>query len=172
MVLMNSVLLTTALDRCKKGTLEEAILLATLGHYGQVDRGGAPYILHPMAVMSRVASHGTRTMIVGVLHDLIEDNPHITVETLRQCGFDEEILEALQYLVRPKGMTVMQAAEKIAALDVRRPAVIMAMRTKIADYEENRKLSRLPDPTQADIDQCLNYGRAQQIVARALAKAA
>lgn len=168
---MNSVLLTTAIDRCKKGTLEEAILLATLGHYGQVDRGGAPYILHPMAVMARVATHGTRTQIVGVLHDLIEDNPHFTIEVLRGCGFDEEILEALGYLIRPEGTTVLQAAEKMAKLDVNRPAVVMAMRTKIADYGENSNLLRIPDPTQADIDRKLIYGQAQRIVNQALSRA-
>lgn len=171
MVLMNSVLLNTAIDRCKKGSLDEAILLATLGHFGQVDRGGAPYILHAMAVMARVATHGTRTQVMAVLHDLIEDNPHFTVEILRGCGFDEEILEGLGYLVRPPGTTILQAAEKMAALDVRRAAVVMAMRTKIADYEENRRLSRIPDPTQRDIDMTLIYGQAHRIVSRALAKA-
>ena len=35
-------------------TLEKAIAIAAQGHEGQVDKGGAPYILHPLRVMLAV----------------------------------------------------------------------------------------------------------------------
>src|SRR3546814_15835682 len=31
--------------------LDQAIILATRAHAGQIDKGGAPYILHPLRVM-------------------------------------------------------------------------------------------------------------------------
>lgn len=34
-------------------TLEKAIIIATKVHSGQVDKGGHPYILHPLAVMMK-----------------------------------------------------------------------------------------------------------------------
>ncbi len=39
-------------------SLERAILLATRAHAGQLDKGGADYILHPLRVMARVSTHG------------------------------------------------------------------------------------------------------------------
>ena len=39
----------------KQGTLERAIEIAARTHAGQLDKGGAPYILHPLRVMLRVA---------------------------------------------------------------------------------------------------------------------
>jgi len=37
-------------------TLERAIAIAATAHAGQVDKGGAPYILHPLKVMLRMSS--------------------------------------------------------------------------------------------------------------------
>ena len=51
-------------------TLERAIAIAAQAHAGQLDKGGAPYILHPLRVMQRQASE--EAQVVGVLHDLIE----------------------------------------------------------------------------------------------------
>lgn len=45
-------------------TLERAISVATRAHEGQVDKGGADYILHPLRVMARV--HTPEQRIVAV----------------------------------------------------------------------------------------------------------
>jgi len=51
--------------------LEKAIKIAVEAHMGQVDKGGNPYILHPLRVMLSLNSEEER--IVGVLHDVVED---------------------------------------------------------------------------------------------------
>ena len=51
--------------------LEKAIKIALEAHIGQVDKGGNPYILHPLPVMLSLNSEEER--IVGVLHDVVED---------------------------------------------------------------------------------------------------
>jgi (p)ppGpp synthase/HD superfamily hydrolase len=51
--------------------LEKAIKIALEAHIGQVDKGGNPYILHPLRVMLPLNSEEER--IVGVLHDVVED---------------------------------------------------------------------------------------------------
>jgi len=51
--------------------LEKAIKIALEAHIGQVDKGGNPYILHPLRVMLSLNSEEER--IVGVLHDVVED---------------------------------------------------------------------------------------------------
>ncbi len=52
-------------------TLERAITIAATAHAGQIDKAGAPYILHPLRVMLRVTTEAER--ITAVLHDVIED---------------------------------------------------------------------------------------------------
>lgn len=54
-------------------TLGRAIEIAVEAHAGQVDKAGAPYILHPLRVM--LSLDGEEDRIVGVLHDVIEDCP-------------------------------------------------------------------------------------------------
>lgn len=54
-------------------TLELAIAIAAEAHAGQSDRGGAPYILHPLGVMLRMGND--TDWIVAVLHNVLEDCP-------------------------------------------------------------------------------------------------
>ena len=59
-------------EHARRGTLERAIEIAAATHAGQTDKGGAPYILHPLRVMLRVALGAQQ--IVAVLHDVVEDS--------------------------------------------------------------------------------------------------
>ena len=52
-------------------TLERAIAIAATAHAGQKDKGGHPYILHPLRVMLALQKEDER--IVAVLHDVVED---------------------------------------------------------------------------------------------------
>src|SRR5258706_6160057 len=65
-------------------TLERAIALAARKHEGQLDKAGAPYILHPIRVMLRVAS--LEEKMAAVLHDVVEDTD-TTFEDLAREGF-------------------------------------------------------------------------------------
>lgn len=78
-------------------TLEQAIIIAATYHSGQKDKGGAPYILHPLAVMARVGSETEK--IVAVLHDVLEDTS-MTAGELAARGFSAEILSALDVLTK------------------------------------------------------------------------
>ena len=79
--------------------LEKAILMATTAHQGQVDKAGAPYILHPLRVMFGCKTENEQ--ICAVLHDVIEDTD-ITLEDLRAAGFKEEVIIALDALTKHK----------------------------------------------------------------------
>lgn len=50
--------------------LEKALEIALKAHRGQVDKGGKPYILHPLAVMMRMETE--EEQIVALLHDVVE----------------------------------------------------------------------------------------------------
>ena len=51
-------------------TLEKAIALAATQHAGQLDKGGQPYILHPLRLMLQFSN--PTLQIIAVLHDILE----------------------------------------------------------------------------------------------------
>ncbi|ROL78170.1 GTP pyrophosphokinase [Pseudomonas protegens] len=131
-------------------TLERAIAIAARAHAGQVDKGGAPYILHPLRVMLRLSE--PRERLVAVLHDVIEDSP-VTLEQLRGEGFSEEVLQALAALTKVEGEDYPEFIRRAA----QNP---LARRVKRADLAENSDLSRIPEPSDDDRRRLEKYRQA------------
>ncbi|WP_239616862.1 GTP pyrophosphokinase [Cohnella mopanensis] len=130
--------------------IELAISIALQAHKGQIDKGGNPYILHPLAVMNRVET--IEEKIVAVLHDVIEDT-EVTIEQLREFGFSEEILKAISLLTRSKEDSYEEFIEKTIYHRISR-------NVKIADIKENMNISRIKDPTEHDYKRLEKYKRA------------
>ena len=128
-------------------TLEKAIEIAARAHAGQVDKAEQPYILHPLRVMFRVA--GAHERMAAVLHDVVEDTS-VTLEDLRQQGFPEEVLEAVDVLTKQDGETRTEAARRA----VQHP---IARRVKIADVTDNMDVSRLDQLTEHDVQRMKEY---------------
>ncbi len=131
-------------------TLERAISICARAHEGQVDKGDSPYVLHPLKVMLRLAHDEER--IVAVLHDVVEDTA-ITFADLRNEGFSETVLGAIDALTKREGETYQAFIERAA----RDP---IARRVKLADLAENSDLSRLNEPSQKDLDRIEKYRKA------------
>ena len=141
----------------KQGTLERAIEIAARTHAGQLDKGGAPYILHPLRVMLRVAPGAQQ--IVAVLHDVVEDS-EVTFEELEREGFSAEVISGLRAVTKIEGESYEDFVAR-AALDPVGKAV------KLADLMENSDLSRIAEPSQKDLERVAKYGRAiQYLMAR------
>ncbi len=135
--------------------LEKAILIAAQAHQGQIDKAGAPYILHPLRVMLKLNSE--TEMITGVLHDVIEDTPW-TLENLRQEGFPDEILEALDYLTRREGEDYQDFIKRVAGNP-------LARKVKLADLEDNLNILRFETITEKDKARLTRYREAWKILA-------
>ena len=90
-------------------TLEKAIQIAVIAHTGQKDKSGEPYILHPLKVMMHVKTEEAR--IVAVLHDVVEDS-EITLQDLKNNGFTQNIVDAVDALTKRKGETKIDAAKR------------------------------------------------------------
>ncbi|PNA04015.1 MULTISPECIES: HD domain-containing protein [unclassified Pseudomonas] len=131
-------------------TLERAIAIAATAHAGQVDKGGAPYILHPLKVMLRMSSLEER--IVAVLHDVVEDCG-ISLEDLRKEGFSEAILSAIESVTKVPGESYEDFVERAAQNPIGRVV-------KLADLEENSDLSRIASPSWEDLERIEKYRRA------------
>ena len=131
-------------------TLERAIAIAATAHAGQVDKGGAPYILHPLKVMLRMTTLEER--IVAVLHDVVEDCD-ISLDDLRKEGFSEEVLTAIQSVTKVPGESYEDFVERAAQNPIGRVV-------KLADLEENSDLSRIASPSWEDLERIEKYRRA------------
>lgn len=131
-------------------TLERAISIAALAHEGQTDKGGLPYILHPLKVMLRVSLPEER--IAAVLHDVVEDSS-ITIADLRNEGFGEPVLSALDSLTKRSGEDYQKFIERASRDPIGRIV-------KLADLAENSDLSRISRPDRKDLDRAEKYRRA------------
>ena len=83
---------------CNARHLTVAMRICTEAHKDQVDKAGNPYILHCL----RVAAAGSDLdqAVLGLLHDVVEDNKSFTLDYIRENGFPEEIVVALDAITK------------------------------------------------------------------------
>lgn len=91
-----------------------------------------------------------------MLHDLLEDTPH-TAEGLRERGYGEEILQALNAVTR-------RAGESYEESILRSKSNPIARRVKLADLEDNMDLRRVPEVTARDLERLARYRRAWAVL--------
>jgi (p)ppGpp synthase/HD superfamily hydrolase len=120
--------------------LERAIEIAVLAHKGQTDKGGNPYILHPLRVMMALDLETEK--IVGVLHDVVEDSDW-TFEDLEKEGFGPDVLEAIKSIT--KNHDEHGTDEGYFRFVERAKQNAIGLRVKIADLQDNLDVSRLPE---------------------------
>lgn len=121
-------------------TLDRAIQIAASAHEGQLDRYGAPYILHPVRVMQSVCSNSEKT--VAILHDVVEDSDW-SIEDLRQEGFEEATLAAVDALTRRDHESYDEYIDRLLPNE-------LARSVKIADLQDNMDLKRARRSVQED----------------------
>jgi (p)ppGpp synthase/HD superfamily hydrolase len=138
-------------------TLERAIAISAEAHAGQVDKAGAPYVLHPLRMMLRVSSIDER--IVAVLHDVCEDCPGWTLDRLRAEGFPNHIIEALRSVTKRDG-------EDYEAFALRAAANPIGRLVKLADLHDNCDLSRIAAPSERDLQRIDKYRRAIDLISQ------
>ena len=135
-------------------TLERAIAIAAESHSGQTDKGGAPYILHPLRVMLRVEGEVAR--MAAVLHDVVEDTDW-TLDDLRAEGFGESVVAAVDALTRRPGEVYLDFCRRAARNEV-------ARRVKLADIDDNLdplRVAALPEDARSLSDR---YRKARAIL--------
>lgn len=135
-----------------KNMLSRAIEIAAIAHSNQLDKGGKPYILHPLWVMDRVRHLGETAMIIAILHDVVEDTEW-TMEALIKEGFNQDVIFALQLLTHDKEQSYEDYIKAIS-LDS------LAKAVKIRDLEHNTKITRLKGLRKKDFDRLEKYHKA------------
>lgn len=134
----------------KKGEmLSAAIVIATNAHAGQYDKGGAPYILHPLKVMHYLKSDDEELMACAVLHDVIEDTS-VTYRQLAEAGMTKLVLTTVGLLTKQPGQTLEEYKEQVMSTKT-------SMLVKMADLRHNSDIRRLKGITDKDIARMAKY---------------
>ncbi len=136
--------------------LSKAILIATQAHSGQFDKGGKPYILHPLTVLHKVGQVSEVIQCIAVLHDVMEDctgktiyidGQEVTISfaMLKEQGMTDEVVEGVKALTKMPGQTYEEY--QTAVLSSR-----SAMLVKLEDLRTNSDLRRLKSKTITEKD--------------------
>lgn len=134
----------------KKGEmLGKMLVIATNAHAGQFDRGGNPYILHPLKVMHYLKTTDEELMCIALGHDVIEDTK-VTFQELRDAGISERVISGIQALTKQPGQTYEEYKETVFSN-------VDAMRVKMADLRHNTDVRRLKGVTEKDIARMAKY---------------
>ena len=131
----------------KQSQSKKAYEIAKKAHLGQIDKAGEDYIKHPEKVASFVSSDEEKA--VAYLHDVIEDT-ELTLEDLREYGFSEEVLKAVDVITKKKGQdyqTYLNSAKENK----------LARVVKLADLRHNSDLTRLINITEKDVERREKY---------------
>lgn len=134
--------------------VEKAIAIAVEAHRGQIDKAGKAYILHPMRVMLR--GQNEDEMIVGILHDTVEDTP-VTIEMLEVEGFSKTIIDAIRCITKTENEDYGHFIDRI----LKNP---LATQVKLYDMEDNLNRERIPYPTEHDEERFAKYEKYHKIL--------
>ncbi len=132
--------------------IERAIEIAVEAYKGVLDKGGNPYILHPLRMMFTVNTE--KEKIVAVLHDVIEDAADWDFERLEKNGFSVVVIEAL------RSVTKKTKDEDYEAFVERAMVNPIGRQVKIADLKDNMDVTRIGELTDRDRERLNKYKRA------------
>ena len=135
-------------------TVEDAVSIAARAHTGQKDKAGAPYLLHPLRMMLRMETEAA--MMAAVLHDVVEDTEW-TLERLREAGFSEEVLEAVDCLTHREGESYEEFVERVRTNPI-------ARQVKLADLEDNMNVRRINQLGPKELERMEKYHRAWRVL--------
>lgn len=130
--------------------IELGLEWALKAYSGKSDKGGKPYILHPLRLMARFDD--PISQLVALLHDVIEDSP-ITGDELRAAGFPEAVVATVEVLSRRTGETYEAFIDRIRVNP-------LARKVKLLDIEDNLNLLRLSEVSDKDLKRAAKYHRA------------
>ena len=129
--------------------LAKMLVYATVGHDGQFDKGGKPYILHPLKVMHYLKTDDEELMCIALGHDLIEDAGW-TAKAFLDEGFSERVVAGIVAMTKVKGESYEDYKARVKAS----PDAVLV---KMADLRHNSDIRRLKGVTEKDLARTKKY---------------
>ena len=131
--------------------LAKMLLIATNAHAGQFDKGGTPYILHPLKVMHYLKTDDEELQCIALGHDVIEDTD-VTYKDLQEAGISERVIYGIDALTKRLGETYEDYKLRVfASRD--------AMKVKLCDLRHNTDIRRLKGVREKDLERMAKYQR-------------
>jgi (p)ppGpp synthase/HD superfamily hydrolase len=131
--------------------LAKMLLIATNAHAGQFDKGGTPYILHPLKVMHYLKTEDEELQCIALGHDVIEDT-EITYKDLCESSISERVIAGIDALTKRLGEAYEDYKERVFANRD-------AMKVKLCDLRHNTDIRRLKGVREKDLDRMAKYQR-------------
>lgn len=131
-----------------------AIQIAFDAHRGQYDKGGLPYITHPLHIAEQMNTENE--CVVALLHDVMEDTD-LTETDLLQFGITDRQIAALKLLCHDDSIPYLEYVQRIRIDPIARAV-------KIEDLKHNSDLARLENLTPEDLKRVGKYKQALQIL--------
>ena len=120
--------------------LAQALELAMRAHQHQLDKGGQPYLAHPLRVAGAMGTEHDAT-IIALLHDVVEDSEIGLGEILDK--FSDLVGSAVWALSRQKGEPYPDYIKRLLKWSKAYPGGEVAVRVKLADLADNLRPERL-----------------------------
>ena len=136
---------------------KKAMQLCYEAHKDQVDKSGIPYVFHPIHLAESMTDE--YSTIAALLHDVVEDTD-VSIEQLREDGYPEEVLEAIQLLTHKKGDPYMPYVRNLMYNPIARAV-------KMADLRHNGDLTRLDVVDEKALKRVDKYKEAISILTEA-----
>ncbi len=126
--------------------IKKAAVIAYKAHEGKFDKGGYPYIMHPIHLAEQMDTEDE--IITALLHDVIEDS-NITIEEL-ETEFSENIVNAVNLLTKNdcNYFEYINNIKKHGGI---------ALKVKIADIKHNMNRQRIIEMTDKDVERLKKY---------------
>ena len=144
-----------------RSEIDKCYQIMRRAHYGQKDKAGADYILHPMTVADNVyrlfwnylsEDEYIISICCAYLHDVLEDT-YYTQEKLLEEGVPFEIVSRVQILTRGEGESYMNFIRRCGDDKI-------TTFVKICDLTHNMDITRLDKITDDDIQRIKKYHKA------------
>ena len=135
--------------------VKKAALIAYNAHKDQSDKGGYPYIMHPIHIAEQMETEDET--IAALLHDVIEDTD-IGFDYLKKEGFSDTVINCLKILTKDPNEDYMDYIRKIKKTGG------SALKIKKADMAHNMIAERISKKIQSDDSRMEKYRAAFDIL--------
>ena len=135
--------------------VKKAALIAYNAHKDQSDKGGYPYIMHPIHIAEQMETEDET--IAALLHDVIEDTD-IGFDYFKKEGFSDTVINCLKILTKDPNEDYMDYIRKIKKTGG------IALKIKKADMAHNMIAERISKKIQSDESRMEKYRAAFDIL--------
>ena len=129
---------------------KKAMKLMFEKHKEQKDKSDIPYVFHPFHVAESMDDENST--IVALLHDIVEDTD-VSIQDLKNMGFDSEITDALQIMTHDKSIDYFEYIKTIETNPI-------ARKVKLSDLKHNSDITRLNEVTEKDLKRVEKYKKS------------